>query len=157
MTEQYDKIMLTTGAAEGKTYTLGNHYLFQMFTPGAEYLKGVLDMLKTKDPKAAVAFVYEDSSFSVAVVNPAKAYAQQLGFNVAFSEAYAPNTTDFSAIIDKVIASKSTVLLGGGHYADGSTLARQVYEPQSAAEDGHPAGGARQPASGANWAMQPWA
>jgi branched-chain amino acid transport system substrate-binding protein len=127
VTEQNTKIMLTTGAAEGKTYTLGNHYLFQMFTPGAEYLKGVLDMLKTKDPKATVAFVYEDASFSVSVVNPAKAYAQQLGFNVAFSEAYAPNTTDFSAIIDKVIASKSTVLLGGGHYADGSTLARQVY------------------------------
>ena len=127
VTEQYEKIMLTTGAAEGKTYTLGNHYLFQMFTPGAEYLKGVLDMLKTQDPKAAVAFVYEDASFSVAVVNPAKEYAQKLGFNVAFSEAYAPNTTDFSAIIDKVIASKSTVLLGGGHYADGSTLARQVY------------------------------
>ena len=33
VTEQYEKIMLTTGAAEGKTYTLGNHYLFQMFTP----------------------------------------------------------------------------------------------------------------------------
>jgi len=128
VTEQYEKIMLTTGAAEGKTYTLGNHYLFQMFTPGAEYLKGVLDMLKTKDPKAAIAFVYEDASFSVSVVNPAKEYAQKLGFNVAFSEAYAPNTTDFSAIIDKVIASKSTVLLGGGHYADGSTLAKQLYE-----------------------------
>jgi branched-chain amino acid transport system substrate-binding protein len=128
VTEQYEKIMLTTGAAEGKTYTLGNHYLFQMFTPGAEYLKGVLDMLKTKDPKAAIAFVYEDASFSVSVVNPAKEYAQKLGFNVAFSEAYAPNTTDFSAIIDKVIASKSTILLGGGHYADGSTLAKQLYE-----------------------------
>src|SRR5271165_7526624 len=112
VTEQNGKIMLTTGAAEGKTYTLGNHYLFQMFTTGAEYLKGVLDMLKTKDPKATVAFVYEDSSFSVAVVNPAKEYAQKLAFNAAFSEAYAPNTTDFSAIIDKVIASKSTVLLG---------------------------------------------
>jgi len=128
VSEQYGKIMLTTGAAEGKTYTLGNHYLFQMFTPGAEYLKGVLDALKTKDPKASVAFVYEDSSFSVAVVTPAKAYAQQLGFQVGFSEAYAPNTTDFSAVIDKVIASKATVLLGGGHYADGSTLAKQVYE-----------------------------
>ena len=64
VTEQYGKIMLTTGAAEGKTYTLGNHYLFQMFAPGAEYLKGVLDMLKTKDPKATIAFVYEDASFS---------------------------------------------------------------------------------------------
>jgi branched-chain amino acid transport system substrate-binding protein len=127
VTEQYGKIMLTTGAAEPRTYTLGNQYLYQMFAPAPEYLKVALDALKTKDPKAAVAFVYEDSSFSVAVVIPAKAYAQQLGFNVVFSEAYAPNTTDFSAIIDKVIASKATVLLGGGHYADGSTLARQLY------------------------------
>ena len=127
VTEQYGKIMLTTGAAEPKTYTLGNQYLFQMFAPAPEYLKVALDALKTKDPKATVAFVYEDSSFSVAVVTPAKAYAQQLGFNVVFSEAYAPNTTDFSAIIDKAIASKATVLLGGGHYADGSTLARQLY------------------------------
>ena len=127
VTEQYGKVMLTTGAAEPKTYTLGNHYLFQMFAPAPEYLKVTLDALKTKDPKAAVAFVFEDSSFSVAVVTPAKAYAQQLGFSVVFSEAYAPATTDFSAIIDKVIASKATVLLGGGHYADGSTLARQLY------------------------------
>jgi len=127
VTEQYGKIMLTSGAAEGKTYTLGNHNLFKMFAPAPEYLKVALDALKTKDPKATVAFVYEDSSFSVAVVTPAKTYAQQLGFNVVFSEAYAPATTDFSAIIDKVIASKATVLLGGGHYADGSTLARQLY------------------------------
>ena len=128
VTEQYGKIMLTTGAAEGKTYTLGNHFLFQMFAPGAEYLKGVLDMLKAKDPKATVAFVYEDASFSNSVVDPAKAYAQQIGMNAVFSERYAPNTTDFSALIDKVIASKATVLMGGGHYADGSTLAKQLYE-----------------------------
>jgi len=127
VTEQYEKIMLTTGAAEEKTYKLGNQYLYQMFAPATQYLTVALDALKARDPKATVAFVYEDASFSVAVVTPAKAYAQQLGFNVVFSEAYAPNTTDFSAIIDKVIASKSTVLLGGGHYADGSTLARQLY------------------------------
>src|ERR1022692_339790 len=127
VTEQNEKIMLTTGAAEEKTYKLGNQYLYQMFAPATQYLTVALDALKTKDPKATVAFVYEDASFSVAVVTPAKAYAQQLGFNVAFSEAYAPNTTDFSAIIDKVISSKATVLLGGGHYADGSTLARQLY------------------------------
>ena len=127
VTEQNEKIMLTTGAAEEKTYKLGNQYLYQMFAPATQYLTVALDALKAKDPKAAVAFVSEDASFSVAVVTPAKTYAQQQGFNVGFSEAYAPNTTDFSAIIDKVIASKATVLLGGGHYADGSTLARQLY------------------------------
>ena len=126
ITEQNGKVMLTTGAADEKTYKLGNHFLFQMFAPGGEYLKGALDALKAKDPKAAVAFVYEDAAFSVAVVNPAKAYAQQIGLNVVFSEAYAPATTDFSAILDKVTASKATVLMGGGHYPDGSTLARQL-------------------------------
>jgi len=123
---QNGKIMLTTGAAEEKTYKLGNKYLFQMFAPATQYLSTAIDALKAKDPKATIAFVYEDAAFSVAVVNPAKAYAQQQGFNVAFSEAYAPNTTDFSAILDKVIASKATVLMGGGHYPDGSTLARQL-------------------------------
>lgn len=127
VTEQYDKIMLTTGAAEEKTYKLGNRHLYQMFSPATQYLTVALDALKAKDPKATVAFVYEDASFSVAVAAPAKAYARQLGFNVVFDEAYAPNTTDFSAIIGKVTASKATVLLGGGHYADGSTLARQLY------------------------------
>jgi branched-chain amino acid transport system substrate-binding protein len=127
VTEQYGKIMLTTGAAEEKTYKLGNHYLYQMFAPASEYLKSALDALKTKDPKANIAFVYEDNAFSVAVVDPAKVYAQQNGLNVVFSEAYAPGTTDFSAILDKVTASKATVLMGGGHYADGSTLARQLH------------------------------
>jgi branched-chain amino acid transport system substrate-binding protein len=127
VTEQYGKIMLTTGAAEEKTYKLGNKYLFQMFAPAKQYLTTALDLLKSKDPKAAVAFVYEDAAFSVAVVTQAKEYAQQQGFNVVFSEAYAPNTTDFGAILDKVIGSKATVLMGGGHYADGSTLARQLF------------------------------
>ena len=127
VTEQYGKIMLTTGAADGETYKRGNYYLFQMFSPATEYLKGALDALKTKDPKAALAFVYEDSSFPVSVVDSARAYAQQLGFDVAFSEAYPPDTADFSPIIDKVVASKSAVLLGGGHFADGSTLAKQMY------------------------------
>jgi branched-chain amino acid transport system substrate-binding protein len=127
VTEQHGKIMLTTGAAEGSTYKQGNHYLFQMFSPATEYLKGVLDALKTRDPKAELAFVYEDSTFSLSVVNSAKSYAHQLGLNVALSEAYAPGTTDFGAIVDKVVASKSTVLLGGGHFADGSMVAKQMY------------------------------
>jgi branched-chain amino acid transport system substrate-binding protein len=126
VTEQYGKIMMTTGAAEEKTYKLGNKYLFQMFAPATQYLNTAIDALKSQDPKATIAFVYEDAAFSVAVVNPAKTYAQQQGFTVAFSEAYAPNTTDFSAILDKVTASKATVLMGGGHYPDGSTLARQL-------------------------------
>jgi branched-chain amino acid transport system substrate-binding protein len=127
VSEQNGKIMVTTGASEGETYTLGNKYLFQMFTPANEYLTGVLEVLKAKDSKSRLALVYADDSFSIAAANGAKAYAQKIGLNVVFAEAYAPDTTDFGPIIDKVISSKATALAGGGHYADGSTLARQLY------------------------------
>jgi len=43
-------------------------------------------------------------------------------------ETYGGSTTDFSPIINKVISAKADALLGGGHYADGATLARQIYE-----------------------------
>lgn len=132
VSEQYGKIMLTTGAAEEKTYKLGNKYLYQMFAPAADYLEIAIDALKAKDPKATIAFVYEDNAFSVAVVTPAKAYAEKEGMKVVFSEAYAPGTTDFGPILDKVVASRATVLLGGGHYADGSTLARQIRSRKAA-------------------------
>ncbi len=90
VTEQYGKIMLTSGSAEGKTYTLGNHYLFQMFAPATEYLKGVLDMLKAKDPKATVAFVYEDASFSVAVVNSGQGVCAAVGVQCGVQRSLCP-------------------------------------------------------------------
>jgi branched-chain amino acid transport system substrate-binding protein len=34
-------------------------------------------------------------------------------------------------VINKLVESKATVLLGGGHYPDGSTFARQLYERQA--------------------------
>ncbi len=132
VTEQYGKVMLTTGAADPKPYTTGNKLLFQMFAPAGEYLVPALDALKAKDPKATIAFVYADDAFANPVIAGAKTYAQKIGVNVVFSEAYTPSTTDFGAILDKVIASKATVLLGGGHYADGATLARQLYARKAA-------------------------
>src|SRR5208282_4204994 len=127
VSEQYGKIMITTGAAEDKTYKLGDKYLFQMFTPASDYLTSALDALKAKDATARLAFVYSDDSFSNAVATAGKAYAQKIGLNVVFDEAYSPDTMDFSPLIDKVIASKATALVGGGHYADGATLARQLF------------------------------
>jgi branched-chain amino acid transport system substrate-binding protein len=127
VTEQNGKIMITTGAAEDKTYKLGNKYLYQMFTPASSYLTSALDALKTKNANSPLAFVYADDSFSSAVASAGKAYAQKIGLKVVFDEAYSPDTTDFGPIIDKVVASKAMTVVGGGHYSDGATLARQLY------------------------------
>jgi branched-chain amino acid transport system substrate-binding protein len=131
ISEQYGKVMLTTGGAEEKTYQLGNKNLFQLYSPAGQYLVGALDALKEKNAKAQVAFVYEDDPFSKAVAQATRDLAKRQGVSIVLDESYAPSTTDFGPIINKIISAKADALLGGGHYPDGSTLARQLYDQKA--------------------------
>ena len=131
VSEQYGKVMVTTGAAEEKTYKLGNKNLFQIYSPAGQYLAGALQALKAKNPKAQIAFVYEDDPFSKAVAQAVRELAKQDGMTLALDESYSSGTTDFGPIINKIIASKADALLGGGHYADGATLARQLHDQKA--------------------------
>ena len=131
ISEQYGKLMMSIGGAEGKTYQLGNHYLFQTYTSADHYLTGAVELLKAKDPAAKIALVYSDDPFSKAVASATRGQAGQGGFRIVMDESYPPNQTDFSAIINKVVASGADVLLGGGHYPDGATLARQLYDQKA--------------------------
>ena len=126
--EQNGKIMITAGAAEDDAYKTGNTSLFQLYTPGSQYLLSTVDMLKTLDPEAKVAVVHENDKFSTSVVEGLKPYLESEGFEVVLEEGYASETTDFGPVINKIVESGATVLLGGGHYPDGSTFARQLYE-----------------------------
>jgi branched-chain amino acid transport system substrate-binding protein len=128
ISEQYGKVMLTTGGAEEKTYQLGNKNLFQLYSPAGQYLAGALDALKEKNPKAQVAFIYKDDPFSKAVAQVTRDLAKRQGVNVVLDESYSPSTTDFGPIINKLVSAKADALLGGGHYPDGSTLARQLHD-----------------------------
>src|SRR5699024_11122399 len=126
-TEQFGKVMITTGAAEGKTYTLGNKHLYQIYTPAGKYLVSPLRLIKKKDPDAKIALVYSNDGFSKGAAVNAEQAAKKMGLNIVLKQAYAPDTTNFGPVINKIVASDADVLIGGGHYADGSTLARQLY------------------------------
>jgi len=128
ISEQYGKVMVTTGAAEGKTYTLGNRYLFQTYTPAHLYLASALDAVKANNPDAKIALIYSNDGFSKAAAKGAADHAKELGLNVVMDEAYDPSTSDFSPVINKLVSSGANVLVGGGHFADGSTLTRQLHE-----------------------------
>jgi branched-chain amino acid transport system substrate-binding protein len=128
--EQNGKVMITAGAAEDDAYKTGNTSLFQLYTPGSQYLLSTVDMLKMLDAEAKVAVVHENDKFSTSVVEGLKPYLESQGFEVVLEEGYASETTDFGPVINKIVESGATVLLGGGHYPDGSTFARQLYERQ---------------------------
>jgi branched-chain amino acid transport system substrate-binding protein len=131
ISEQYGKLMLITGGAEPKTYELGNKYLFQVITSADHYLSGAIEALATKSPRARVALVYSDDPFSKAVLSAARERARKAGFEIVLDESYAPSTTDFGPIVNKIISSNADAFLGGGHYPDGATLARQMYDQKA--------------------------
>ena len=129
--EQYGKVMITTGAASDATYQKGYTLVFQAYTPASRYLTGAVDLLAKLDPSVKkVAFVYENDKFSTDVVNAAKGYAESKGYEIVLFEGYDSETTDFGPFINKIEAAAPEALMGGGHFQDGSTFARQIYDKQ---------------------------
>jgi len=130
--EQYGKVMVTTGAASDDTYKKGLTSAFQLYTPASRYLTGAIDMLGAIDPEAKkIAIVYENAKFSTDVVEAARGYAEEKGYEIVLFEGYDSETTDFAPFINKIAASEPDAIMGGGHFNDGSTFARQLYEKQT--------------------------
>jgi len=126
--EQYGKIMVTTGAASDSTYQKGFTLVYQAYTPASRYLTGAFDLLARLDPNAKkVAIIHETDKFSTDVVNAAEAYGGSKGFQFVLFEGYDSKTTDFAPFINKIPPGADAVM-GGGHFVDGSTFARQLAE-----------------------------
>jgi len=126
--QQYNKIMITTGAASDSTYKKGYTLIYQAYTPASRYLTGAIDMLGKLAPAAKkIAIIHEKDKFSTDVVEALKAYALSKGYQVVLYEGYDKDTTDFAAFINKIPPGTDAVM-GGGHFADTSTLTKQLYE-----------------------------
>jgi ABC-type branched-subunit amino acid transport system substrate-binding protein len=126
--QQYGRIMITTGAASDSTYKKGYTLVYQTYTPASKYLTGAVDVLMKLGTKSKkIAIIYSNDKFSTDVVKALKTYAEAKGFKVVMFEGYDPSTTDFSPFINKIPADVDAVM-GGGHFADTTTLARQLYE-----------------------------
>lgn len=129
LAEQYGKIMITTGAASDSTYTKGYTLVYQVYTPASRYLTGAVDALAQADPAAKkIAIVHENDKFSTDVATALEAYAKGKSYELVLSEGYDSNTTDFGPIINKIQQAAPDAILGGGHFQDGTTLAKQLYE-----------------------------
>jgi branched-chain amino acid transport system substrate-binding protein len=131
ISEQYGKIMIDSGGAEEKPFETGNKYLFMVITSASHYLSGAIDALKKNDPHAKLALVYSDDPFSKAVLAAAARQAKAAGLDVVMNESYSPSTTDFGPIVNKIVSSNADAFLGGGHYSDGATLARQMHDQKA--------------------------
>ncbi len=127
--EQYGKVMITTGAASDSNYQQGYTRVFQMYTPASKYLTGGIDLLMAKAPELKkIAIVHENDRFSTDVSTALQAYAEEQGYEIVLFEGYDSGTTDFAPFINKIQQAAPEAIMGGGHFQDGSTFARQLAE-----------------------------
>ena len=127
--EQYQKPMITTGAASDSNYTQGYTLVYQAYTPASKYLTGAADMVADANPDLKkIAIVHENDKFSTDVATALQSYAEQKGYEIVLFEGYDSGTTDFAPIINKVQQAAPEAVMGGGHFQDGSTFARQLAE-----------------------------
>jgi branched-chain amino acid transport system substrate-binding protein len=130
--EQYEKIMITTGAASDSTYMKGYTLVYQAYTPASKYLTGALDLLMSTDPNAKkIAIVHENDKFSTDVSTALDEYAKSKGYEVVLFEGYDSGATDFAPFINKIQDAAPDAIMGGGHFQDGSTFAKQLFEKKT--------------------------
>lgn len=129
VSEQNGKVMITAGGADDATMELGFKNIYQVYTPASAYLTGAVDLLLKLDPTIKnIAIVHEADSFSTSVALALRPYAKDKGLNEVLYDKYDSNTTDFAPFINKIVAANPDAILGGGHFQDGTTLAKQLKE-----------------------------
>lgn len=134
ISQQQNKIMITAGAASDSTYKKGYTLVYQVYTPASRYLTGAIDLLMKTWPGARrLAIVNEKDKFSADAVGELKKYAESKGFRILLSEGYDSGTADFAPFINKV-PPDTDAIMGGGHFSDTSTFARQLHEKGSRAK-----------------------
>jgi len=128
---QSKKLLLTAGAADDATYKKGFKFIYQVYTPASRYLKGAIDLIADLNVEK-IAFIYENDSFSVGVIEAAKKYAEVKQYEIVLSEGYDTGIVDFSSLINQIQQAEPDIILGGGHFEDGSRLVRQLREKKVA-------------------------
>ncbi|HEU5315532.1 MAG TPA: amino acid ABC transporter substrate-binding protein [Chloroflexota bacterium] len=127
--EQYGKVMVTTGAASDTTMEQGYKNIFQLYTPASRYLTGSIDLLAKLDSSLRrVAIVHEKERFSTDAAEAAREYAKGKGHEIVMMEGYDTGTVDFGPFINKITAARPDAIIGGGHFQDGTTFAKQIAE-----------------------------
>jgi branched-chain amino acid transport system substrate-binding protein len=125
--EGHGMLYMDHGGANNEIFQQGFRYTVQTIGPATSYHQGTLDMVKSIAPDAKrVALAYEDSEFAKMVMQGARAYAEELGFEVVFARTYPKGVTDMTPLLSALKSAKPDFILGGGHFEDGQLFNRQM-------------------------------
>ncbi len=75
---------------------------------------------------ASVAYIHDNSEYGTGLVGVVRAKAERLDVRTALFDAIDPKAHDYSAAVNKVKASKTSVVYYAGYYAEAGRFAKQL-------------------------------
>ena len=125
--EKYKSIYMSHGGAGDRIFEQGYRYAVQTIGLGSRYQISAIDMVKSIDPNAKrVALFFKDDEFSRTVMKGTREYAEKNGLEIVFERTYPAEAKDLTPALTEMKAKSPDILLGGGHFADGQLLAKQM-------------------------------
>lgn len=125
--EKYKIPMIEANGAAESIFSKGYKYTFAVLSPGKNYLRGVIDVVLSKDPNVkTVAILGENEPFSKEVAAGAADYAKSKGLQVVYQELYPTGTQDVSALLTNIKGQSPDILLGAGHLQDTLLIVKQA-------------------------------
>ena len=126
LAEKYKIPMVEANGSAEAIFAKGYKYTFMILSPAKLYLRGIIDAVLAKDPKAkTVAILGENEAFSKEVAGGAKDYAKEKGMTVVYDELYPTNAQDVSALLTAIKGKNPDIILGSGHLQDSLLIVKQ--------------------------------
>lgn len=123
VTEKYRMPMVASGAATTSIFKKGRKYIFMLLSPAAVYLEGLVDIAAKRGLKT-IAVLYEDTLFPKAIALGTVELAKKRGMQAVLVEAYAKQTKNFSAVLNKVKAASPDVVAAATYFDDSVAIIR---------------------------------
>lgn len=125
--EKYRIPMIEANGSAESIFNKGYRYTFAVLSPAKLYLKGLVDLVVSRDKTArTVAVLGENEPFSKEVAGGAAEYAKQKGLTVVYQELYPSGTQDVSALLTTIKGKNPDVILGAGHLQDSLLIVKQA-------------------------------
>jgi branched-chain amino acid transport system substrate-binding protein len=124
--ERYKIPMVEANGSAESIFSKGYKYSFMILSPAKLYLRGIIDVVRSKDPAVkTVAILGENESFSKEVAQGAADYAKEKGLDVVYHELYPSNAQDVSALLTAIKGKNAQIVLGSGHLQDSLLIVKQ--------------------------------
>ena len=125
--EKYRIPMIEANGSAESIFNKGYRYTFAVLSPAKLYLKGLVDLVVSRDKTArTVAVLGENEPFSKEVASGGADYAREKGLTVVYQELYPTGTQDVSALLTNIKAKNPDLILGAGHLQDSLLIVKQA-------------------------------